>query len=135
VEPAEEGGQWWLPENPDVKVPGVLRIDDKGRSQLTLVGELRDRLHGAERHDRADGSAEFRFTESGFDRSGGYPRVVGRTQSSKYTLVHGLRTRHSTNLIGGSPARRSYSTRFSVASGLSTARSWHSTESRWTCNG
>jgi len=101
VEPAEEGGQWWLPENPHVKVPGVFRIDDKGRSQLTLIGELRDRMHGAVRHDRADGSTEFRFIDSGFDRSGRYARVVGRTQSSSYTLVHGLRTRHSTNLIGG----------------------------------
>ncbi len=98
---SDEGGQWWLPESPETKVPGVLRINDKGSTQLTLIGELRDLLHGAERHDRADGTVEFQFTESGFDRSRRYPRVLGRTQSSNYTLEHGLRTRHSTNLIGG----------------------------------
>ncbi len=104
MKPVEEGGQWWLPETPDAKVSGVLRIDDKGKSQLTLIGELRNRLHDAERHDRPDGSVEFRFTESSLDRAGSYPRVLGRTGSNDYTLEGGLRTRHSANLLGGLPS-------------------------------
>jgi len=104
MKPVEEGGQWWLPETPDAKVSGVFRIDDKGKSQLTLIGELRNRLHDAERHDRPDGSVEFRFTESSLDRAGSYPRVLGRTGSNDYTLEGGLRTRHSANLLGGLPS-------------------------------
>lgn len=104
MEPMEEGGEWWLPDTPDIKVSGVLRIDDKGSNQLTLIGELRSHLDDAERHDHADGTVEYRFTEDTLHLSGRYPRVLGQVGTKAYTLEGGFQIRHNTNLLGGLPS-------------------------------
>jgi hypothetical protein len=101
MEPMEEGGEWWLPETPDVKVSGVLRVDDRGSSQLSLIGELRSHLQEAERHERPDGTVEFLFSEDSLHSSGKYPRVLGQVGTKEYTLEDGFRIRHNTNLLGG----------------------------------
>lgn len=77
MEAVENAGEWWLPETPDVKVSGVLRVDEKGKSQLTLIGALGNHLHDAECHDRPDGSVEFRFAQGSLPRSGRYPESSG----------------------------------------------------------
>lgn len=104
MESMEQGGQWWLPQSPEVTVPGVLRVDDRGRSQLTLIGELRSELTESERHDRPDGLVEFRMTEDALHRSGRYPRVLGRIGNHAYTLDGGVRTRRTSGLFGGLPS-------------------------------
>ena len=72
MESMEHGGQWWLPQSPEVTVPGVLRVDDKGRSQLTLIGELRSELTESERHDRPVGGKG--------GKEGGKVGAVGRLE-------------------------------------------------------
>ncbi|WP_440950694.1 HEPN domain-containing protein [Methanosphaerula subterraneus] len=36
----EERGYWWLPDNPDVKLPGTLAISSKGECDLKLLGSF-----------------------------------------------------------------------------------------------
>ncbi|MBK6871213.1 MAG: hypothetical protein IPG94_07395 [Kineosporiaceae bacterium] len=43
-ESAEWTGQWWLPEEPDRVVPGVLRYDPKSGLLLDLIGGFEDRI-------------------------------------------------------------------------------------------
>ncbi len=47
MEPMEEGGEWWLPDTPDIKVSGVLRKDrqggvERGRFQRQLFRSCPD---------------------------------------------------------------------------------------------
>ncbi|MDO5076434.1 HEPN domain-containing protein [Corynebacterium sp.] len=42
-EAAERTGLWWLPEDPDRKVPGTLRYDGEGGLSLSLNGALKNR--------------------------------------------------------------------------------------------
>ena len=50
-------GHWWLPEEPDRRVPGVLSIDRLRKSQLELIGHLGGELDSlyAERYQRVLG--------------------------------------------------------------------------------
>lgn len=41
---AEWAGLWWLPDDPDHQVPGVLRYEPKDGLVLTLIGTFEDRL-------------------------------------------------------------------------------------------
>ena len=43
-EPAEWAGLWWLPEEPENKIPGVLRYLPEGRIELSLIGAVEERL-------------------------------------------------------------------------------------------
>jgi len=40
-------GLWWLPENPEYKVAGMLHHEPMGKTKLDLIGEFRpnDWLH------------------------------------------------------------------------------------------
>ncbi len=96
MERLEEGGLWWLPEAPSAQVPGVLRVETDGKASLTLIGQLRDYRHGADRTELPDGSTKFSMTMAGQATAGRYPRVVGRIGGESYTLEAGIRTRHST---------------------------------------
>lgn len=40
----EWAGLWWLPDNPDDQVPGVLRYDADGGPSLSLIGAFEDRI-------------------------------------------------------------------------------------------
>lgn len=42
-ESAEWAGLWWLVEDPDKKVPGILRYDGEGSLELLLIGAFEDR--------------------------------------------------------------------------------------------
>ena len=43
-DPGEWAGLWWLPEEPENKVPGILRYLPNGRIELSLIGAFEDRL-------------------------------------------------------------------------------------------
>lgn len=43
-EASEWAGLWWLPDDPDEKVPGVLRYDVEGGLSLSLIGAFEDRI-------------------------------------------------------------------------------------------
>lgn len=43
-EAGEWYGLWWLPNDPDEKVPGILRYDAEGGLSLSLIGALEDRI-------------------------------------------------------------------------------------------
>ncbi len=43
-EAGEWAGLWWLPEDPDEQVPGVLRYDPEGGLSLSLIGAFEDRI-------------------------------------------------------------------------------------------
>jgi hypothetical protein len=40
----EWAGLWWLPDDPDEQVPGVLRYDPEGGLSLSLIGAFEDRI-------------------------------------------------------------------------------------------
>ncbi|QWW20209.1 hypothetical protein I6B53_03685 [Schaalia sp. 19OD2882] len=41
-EAVEWRGLWWLPDDPDKKVPGFLRYDGEGNISLSLIGAFED---------------------------------------------------------------------------------------------
>lgn len=43
-ETGEWAGLWWLPDNPDARVPGVLNHDADGGLSLSLIGAFEDRI-------------------------------------------------------------------------------------------
>lgn len=43
-EAGEWAGLWWLPDDPDERVPGVLRYDAEGGLWLSLIGAFEDRI-------------------------------------------------------------------------------------------
>lgn len=43
-ESAEWAGLWWLPEEPDKRVPGTLRYDGEGHVMLSIIGAFEDRI-------------------------------------------------------------------------------------------
>ncbi|GAA4421874.1 hypothetical protein GCM10023169_15370 [Georgenia halophila] len=43
-EVGEWAGLWWLPDDPDEHVPGVLRYDPEGGLSLSLIGAFEDRI-------------------------------------------------------------------------------------------
>ncbi|WP_155057833.1 ApeA N-terminal domain 1-containing protein [Streptomyces blattellae] len=43
-EAGEWAGLWWLPEDPDEQVPGVLRYDPESGLSLSLIGAFEDRV-------------------------------------------------------------------------------------------
>ncbi|MGP3973017.1 HEPN domain-containing protein [Streptomyces sp. 8N114] len=43
-EAGEWAGLWWLPDDPDEQVPGVLRYDAEGGLSLSLIGAFEDRI-------------------------------------------------------------------------------------------
>lgn len=40
----EWAGLWWLPDEPDSRVPGILRYDPKDGLSLSLIGAFEDRI-------------------------------------------------------------------------------------------
>ncbi|MEW6874445.1 HEPN domain-containing protein [Trueperella pyogenes] len=43
-EAIEWAGLWWLPDDPDKQVPGVLRYDGQGSPSLSLIGAFEERI-------------------------------------------------------------------------------------------
>lgn len=43
-ESAEWAGLWWLPDDPDERIPGVLRYEPEGGLVLSLIGAFEDRI-------------------------------------------------------------------------------------------
>lgn len=43
-EAVEWAGLWWLPNDPDRQIPGILRYDGEGRSSLSLIGAFEDHI-------------------------------------------------------------------------------------------
>lgn len=43
-ESGEWAGLWWLRDEPDEQVPGVLRYDGKGGLLLSLIGAFEERI-------------------------------------------------------------------------------------------
>lgn len=43
-EAGEWAGLWWLPDDPDNQVPGILRYDGEGSLSLSLIGAFEDRI-------------------------------------------------------------------------------------------
>jgi len=43
-ETIEWAGLWWLPDDPDKQVPGILRYDGEGSLSLSLIGAFEDRI-------------------------------------------------------------------------------------------
>lgn len=91
----EVSGWWWLPSEPERRVPGVLTFDQEHGGQLHLIGSLRDRSHAFEASE--DGQALV-MTEDSLNRSGEYGRIVGTAEQRAFTLEDCFRT-HISNLF------------------------------------
>ena len=46
-EHAEWAGNWWLPDDPDQQIPGVLRYEPEDGLVLSLIGAFEDRVMSA----------------------------------------------------------------------------------------
>lgn len=80
-DPAEWVGLWWLPDDPDEQVPGVLRYDSEIGLVLSLIGAFEDRIMSAP-------SPGLTLTHEG-----------RRT----WDVVHGVAEQHEITLLGCSP--------------------------------
>lgn len=96
----EVKGDWWLPERPDSRVPGILTFSLEHGAELALLGSLRTLFEGGQRTEK-DGVVQITMTESALERSGRYPRLHGEVGITAYTLDDCFRTRSSSNLFGG----------------------------------
>lgn len=86
MEAFETQGYWWLPANPDTRVPGRLTVTAEGRAELSLIGALDSYLSGGESTTDENGVTTTSFTEESMERSGVYPRILGIGDSGNFTL-------------------------------------------------
>jgi hypothetical protein len=98
---AEWAGLWWLPDDPDHRVPGVLRYEPGDGLVLSLIGAFEDRLmttlapgvvavhEGQQTWDVINGAAEQReITLLGCVPNGGTRTIAARVKSpDKQTVV------------------------------------------------
>lgn len=91
-------GEWWLPSQPDRKVPGALSFSPGSGAELELIGVLRSPF---EPEDDGPGMA---LTSSGFERAGNYGRICGIASEKAMTLEGCFQT--STSNILAIPAGR-----------------------------
>lgn len=103
LEVFEGGGHWWLAGSPDHRISGTLRIDERGQATLSLIGSLRDLMHGATETVNPDGSISREASGRNFEQSGAYGRVLGQIGSREYTLDGCRRASFTTNLFQGIP--------------------------------
>lgn len=100
MDPIEEPGQWWLPENPDHKVSGTLAVRESGEAELRLIGTLRSPFYGGDVTTGADGTTIISHTSESMHKSGLYPRILGQAGSKLYTLDDCFQTQLRENLFG-----------------------------------
>lgn len=105
MERVEIEGQWWLPENPDHKVPGRFVIDDD-KIELSLLGALREFTEAGDTAVQ-DGGTVTIFSEESMARDGVYPRIFGHAANGKYYTLHDcFQTRRTNNFFGGLDLQR-----------------------------
>lgn len=84
---SEHPGEWWLANRPERRVPGVLKIDGDGRSNLELIGALRNEWDFAETKVLPNGVVRQDMTIDAAARSSDYGRVLGEGVDGKaFTL-------------------------------------------------
>lgn len=98
----EHKGEWWLPERPNRRVPGILRISDEGRCVLELLGEMRP-LHELVDMSQSGTDTVITFTDKHFDAAGHVRRLHGQVGATAWTLENCGRVHHNRNLMGGLP--------------------------------
>jgi hypothetical protein len=101
----EHKGEWWMPERPERRVPGILRIDGEGRCVLDLLGELRpwDEL-GDVTHQ--PGGTVRTVTSQHLDDAGRFPRLHGQVGVTAWTLEDCGQIHQERNIMGGLPHER-----------------------------
>lgn len=62
-EPVEWVGHWWLPDDPEEKVPGILRYDGEGGIVLLLIGGFEDQIMS----QSASGIVSYHFENKNWD--------------------------------------------------------------------
>jgi len=100
----DAGGLWWLPDAPDVRVPGVLKVDEGGRARVELIGCFRDMFAMADVQENSDGSTVQSLSTDAFGKSGDYGRVCGQVGSKEYTLDDCHRGRMTSGMFGSAIA-------------------------------
>lgn len=99
MESFEAHGEWWLPENPEVKVPGTLAVDQDGSAELRLIGSLRSPFDkGAS--TTVDGVTKTTFSEESMEQAGVYRQITGQVENHFYTLEDCIQTRRRGQLFG-----------------------------------
>ena len=96
----EVRGHWWLPEQSDHKVPGILKFSADDGAELELFGSLRSLLELGDRAER-DAVIQVEMTQDALELSARYPRLHGQAQGKPYTLVNCFATRTSWPMFGG----------------------------------
>jgi hypothetical protein len=101
----EFSGEWWLPQRPERRVPGVLRIDAEGRATLSLIGELRDLFELGD-VEHLDGGTRVTVTDRHVRAGGQYDRIHGQVGVTAYNLENCGQVHHNSNMMGGIPVER-----------------------------
>jgi hypothetical protein len=84
---SEHPGEWWLADRPERRVPGVLKIDEDGRSNLEVIGALRSEWEFAEAKVLPNGTVRQDMTVDAMERSSEFGRVLGEGVDGKaFTL-------------------------------------------------
>ncbi|HWA67819.1 MAG TPA: HEPN domain-containing protein [Mycobacteriales bacterium] len=96
MEPTESAGMWWLPETPEAKVPGVLKIDERGSANLELIGCFKDMFAAP-----TSAGKPTPLTSSALAKAGNYGRICGQSGTDAYTLDSCHRGRLSSALFNG----------------------------------
>jgi hypothetical protein len=101
----EAAGLWWLPNLPATKVPGILKVDEGGRSRLELIGCFRDAFDTAETPSTNKKDNVKVATSISMETTGNYGRICGQVGSKEYTLDDCFRIHWSSGMFGSAIAR------------------------------
>jgi hypothetical protein len=95
-------GEWWLPERPERRVPGILRISGEGRCTLELLGEMRPWGELGDVTQQPRGTLRT-VTSRHLDDAGRFPRIHGQVGVTEWTLEKCGQIHQERNLMGGLP--------------------------------
>ncbi len=105
MEPVELDGDWWLPESPDRRAPGQLRIDADGQAELNLRGSLRHPFAEYERSTDSNGITTL-VPPDETRSSGVYPTIYGAARGEAVSLQDSFQTSISVQLLDRSATER-----------------------------
>lgn len=97
----EVRGHWWLPEQSDHKVSGILKFSADRGAELELFGSFRSLLELGERTE-GDGVVQVEMTGDALQLAARYPRLHGQAEGKPYTLDDCFATRSSWPVFGDS---------------------------------
>ena len=95
METLEVAGNWWLPNQPDKKVPGILTFDTLEAGRLKLIGGLRGINDIAISERMPGGATRIAITDDILKEVGRYGRIHGQCDNQADRKSTRLNSSHS----------------------------------------